>query len=294
MAETNLTKMNDLGEIKTIDFVEKFSANIKELLQLLGVTRMLPLSSDMKIQTYKWEVVEKTDAVAEGEDIPLSKVTRKKAKEFTVEWFKRRRAVTAEAIARHGASRAIDEADLKLMRNIQNGIKKQFVTFLGTNPTRIESTSLQKALAASWGKAATFEEFDGAPLVSLVNPLDVADYLGDTKVLADASNTFGMTLLKNFLGTENVIVLNAIPQGKVYTTAVENLVWAYLNVNSSDLGNLFADYSDETGFIAASRDRQLKNLTFESVFFGANTLFAEIPEGVVEATIKAAAPGVGG
>ncbi|HEL1563227.1 TPA: phage capsid protein [Streptococcus suis] len=294
MAETNLTKMNDLGEIKTIDFVEKFSTNIKELLQLLGVTRMLPLSSDMKIQTYKWEVVEKTDAVAEGEDIPLSKVTRKKAKEFTVEWFKRRRAVTAEAIARHGASRAIDEADLKLMRNIQNGIKKQFVTFLGTNPTRIESTSLQKALAASWGKAATFEEFDGAPLVSLVNPLDVADYLGDTKVLADASNTFGMTLLKNFLGTENVIVLNAIPQGKVYTTAVENLVWAYLNVNSSDLGNLFADYSDETGFIAASRDRQLKNLTFESVFFGANTLFAEIPEGVVEATIQAAAPGVGG
>ncbi|MCK4025911.1 phage capsid protein [Streptococcus iners] len=294
MAETNLTKMNDLGEIKTIDFVEKFSTNIKELLQLLGVTRMLPLSSDMKIQTYKWDVVEKTDAVGEGEDIPLSKVTRKKAKEFTVEWFKRRRAVSAEAIARHGASRAIDEADLKLMRNIQNGIKKQFVTFLGANPTRIESTSLQKALAASWGKAATFEEFDGAPLVSLVNPLDVADYLGDTKVLADASNTFGMTLLKNFLGTENVIVLNAIPQGKVYTTAVENLVWAYLNVNSSDLGNLFADYTDETGFIAASRDRQLKNLTFESVFFGANTLFAEIPEGVIEATIQAAAPGVGG
>ncbi|HEL2312244.1 TPA: phage capsid protein [Streptococcus suis] len=294
MAETNLTKMNDLGEIKTIDFVEKFSTNIKELLQLLGVTRMLPLSSDMKIQTYKWDVVEKTDAVGEGEDIPLSKVTRKKAKEFTVEWFKRRRAVSAEAIARHGASRAIDEADLKLMRNIQNGIKKQFVTFLSANPTRIQSTSLQKALAASWGKAATFDEFDGAPLVSLVNPLDVADYLGDTKVLADASNTFGMTLLKNFLGTENVIVLNAIPQGKVYTTAVENLVWAYLNVNSSDLGNLFADYSDETGFIAASRDRQLKNLTFESVFFGANTLFAEIPEGVVEATIQAAAPGVGG
>ncbi|HFI0402811.1 TPA: phage capsid protein [Streptococcus suis] len=294
MAETNLTKMNDLGEIKTIDFVEKFSTNIKELLQLLGVTRILPLSSDMKIQTYKWDVVEKTDAVGEGEDIPLSKVTRKKAKEFTVEWFKRRRAVSAEAIARHGASRAIDEADLKLMRNIQNGIKKQFVTFLGANPTRIESTSLQKALAASWGKAATFEEFDGAPLVSLVNPLDVADYLGDTKVLADASNIFGMTLLKNFLGTESVIVLNAIPQGKVYTTAVENLVWAYLNVNSSDLGNLFADYSDETGFIAASRDRQLKNLTFESVFFGANTLFAEIPEGVIEATIQAAAPGVGG
>jgi len=31
----------------------------------------------------------------------------------------------------------------------------------------------------------------------------------------------------------------------------------------------------------------LNNLTFESVFFGANVLFAEIPDGVVEATIEA-------
>ena len=38
-AEEKLTVMNDLGEIKTIDFVNKFSTNISELLTLLGVTR---------------------------------------------------------------------------------------------------------------------------------------------------------------------------------------------------------------------------------------------------------------
>ena len=39
MAEEKLTVMNDLGEIKSIDFVNKFSTNISELLKLLGVTR---------------------------------------------------------------------------------------------------------------------------------------------------------------------------------------------------------------------------------------------------------------
>ena len=53
MAEQKLTVMSDLGEIKTIDFVNKFSTNISELLQLLGVTRKEPLSADMKIKTYK-------------------------------------------------------------------------------------------------------------------------------------------------------------------------------------------------------------------------------------------------
>ena len=51
MAETKLTTMNDLGEIKSIDFVNKFSKNINDLLRLLGVTRRQELTNDLKIQT---------------------------------------------------------------------------------------------------------------------------------------------------------------------------------------------------------------------------------------------------
>ncbi len=68
----------------------------------------------------------------------------------------------------------------------------------------------------------------------------------------------------------NVIVMPSCP-GKIYTTAV-GLVFAYLNVANGDLGGLFADFTDETGVIAVSRGRHLNNLTFESVFFGANVL----------------------
>ena len=286
MAENKLTVMNDLGEIKTIDFVNNFSTNISELLELLGVTRKEPLSADMKIRTYKWTTDIDATNPAEGETIPLSKVTRAVNKEYQVEWIKKRRAVSAEAIARHGASLAIDQADQRIMREIQNNIKTDFFTFLKTDPTKVNGTGLQGALAQSWGKLQTFSEFDGSPIVSFVSSLDVANYLGDKAVGADASNVFGMTLLKNFLGMQNVIVLPNVPQGKVYSTAVENLVLAYLDVNGSDLGGMFADYTDETGLIASSRDRSLNNLTYESVFFGALKLFAEVPKGVIEATIQ--------
>ena len=53
MAEAKLTTMANLGEIKSIDFVNKFSKNINDLLTLLGVTRRQELTSDLKIQTYK-------------------------------------------------------------------------------------------------------------------------------------------------------------------------------------------------------------------------------------------------
>ena len=286
MAENKLTVMDNLGEIKTLDFVNKFSTNISELLTLLGVTRKEPLSADMKIKTYKWTTDIDQTSVGEGETIPLSKVTRAKDQEYQVAWIKKRRAVSAEAIARHGASLAIDQADQRIMREIQNKIKTDFFTFLKTNPTKVTGTGLQGALAQTWGKLQTFSEFDGSPIVSFVSSLDVADYLGDKAVGADASNVFGMTLLKNFLGMQNVIVLPNVPKGKVYSTAVENLVLAYLDVNGSDLGGMFADYTDETGLIASSRDRSLNNLTYESVFFGALKLFAEVPKGVIEATIQ--------
>lgn len=294
MAEAKLNTMADLGEIKSIDFVNKFSKNINDLLKLLGVTRREELTNDLKIKTYKWEVDLDATNPGEGETIPLSKVTRVVDQEYAVEWFKKRRVTTAEAIARHGAAKAITESDKRIMREIQNNIKANFFAFLKKKPTKVKGVGLQKALAVSWGKLATFNEFEGSQMVSFVSSLDVAEYLGDTKVGADASNAFGMTLLKNFLGMQNVIVMSSVPQGKVYSTAVDNLVLAALNVNDGDLGGLFADYTDETGLIAATRGREISNLTYESVFFGAMVLFAEIPEGVVEATIEAPAVVPGG
>lgn len=286
MAETNLNKMGDLGAIKSIDFVNKFGISINDLLQMLGATRKEPLTADMKINLYKWSVDMNKDAtVGEGETIPLSKVTRELDRTVTVEWLKKRRAVSAEAIARHGVDIAITQSDAKLMREIQNGVKKDFVDFLGTTETKIDTPDLQNALSKSWGKLQTIPEFEGQQLVSFVNPMDVVDFLSGKPVQADASNSYGMTLLQNFIGVDRVISLASIPQGKVYSTAVDNIVLAYLDMQRSALNGYFVDYTDETGLLAVVSERQTSNLTLESTFLGALKLFTEIPNGVIEATI---------
>lgn len=289
MAEEKLNVMDDFGEITAIDFVNRFSTSIHDLLQVLGITRQEKLSRDLTFRTYKWDVDLDQTNVGEGELIPLSKVTREKLDEHQVEWFKKRRSVSAEAIARHGRNIAVTQADNELMNKLQYEFETQFFTFLKSAPTKVNGVGMQEALANAWGKLTTFNQFRGARLVYFVNPLDVAEYLGSAPVMADASNVFGMTLMKNFLGVENVVMLNSIPKGKIYATAIDNLVFAYLDVRTSDLGQTFAQFTDNLGLIGVSRDVQQNHLTLDSVFFGANTLFAEVPEGVVEATIKAPA-----
>ena len=286
--------MADLGTIKSIDFVNKFGTSINDLLTLLGVTRKEPMTADMQINLYKWAVDMDTAAtVGEGETIPLSKVTRALDRTVKVEWLKKRRAVSAEVVARHGANIAIDQSDKRLMREIQSGVKTDFVSFLGTTNTKISATDLQIALSQSWGKLQLVPEFEGQSFVSFVNPMDVANFLSGKPVQADASNAYGMTLLQNFIGADRVIALGSIPQGKVYTTAVDNIVLAYLDMANSPLKGSFVDYTDETGLLAVVSDKTVSNLTLESVFTGAFKLFTEIPDGVVEATIAAAAPSTG-
>lgn len=278
--------MADLGTIKSIDFVNKFGTSINDLLTLLGVTRKEPMTADMQINLYKWAVdVDTAETVGEGETIPLSKVTRALDRTVKVEWLKKRRAVSAEAVARHGANIAIDQSDKRLMREIQSGVKTDFVSFLGTTNTKISATDLQIALSQSWGKLQLVPEFEGQSFVSFVNPMDVANFLSGKPVQADASNAYGMTLLQNFIGADRVISLGSIPQGKVYTTAVDNIVLAYLDMANSPLKGSFVDYTDETGLLAVVSDKTVSNLTLESVFTGAFKLFTEIPDGVVEATI---------
>ena len=83
MAETNLTTSTDLVA-QSIDFVEQFSGGIQTLLNALGVIRMQPMTTGSQIKIYKSEVTKVDGNVAEGEVIPLSKVTRKLANNLTL------------------------------------------------------------------------------------------------------------------------------------------------------------------------------------------------------------------
>lgn len=282
-AEDNLTTSDYLGDVRSIDFVNRFSTSIEELLRVLGVTRRLPLSQDAKIVTYKWETDLKTSQVGEGEDIPLSRARKVKDKEYTVPFNKYRKVASAEAIHRHGLTYAVNETDDKIIGEIQENIKQSFFEFLANNPTKQNAIGLQRALALGWGKAKSF--FPGNPrIVSFVNSMDVAKYLGDGKINSGPSTAFGFTLLKDFLN-QDVFVFDNIPEGKVYSTAEENIVFASQNVSGNDLARAFNLTTDASGLIGVTHSPVTRNATLETLAFEGSILFAEIPAGVVETTI---------
>lgn len=284
-AEDNLTTTAGLGEIKSIDFVNLFGYSIDELLQVLGVTRRMSLTKDQKVQTYKWvRTMAADNAVGEGETIPLSKIERKKDRDFVIPFHKYRKVITAEAIDRHGYDMAVNETDREILEEIQDAIKSQFFAYLGTAPTKQDAEGFQEALALGWAKAKSF--FRGnAPMISLVSAMDVAKYLGKAPIQSGPSTAYGFTLLTGFLN-QTVAVFDNIPEGKVYTTALNNIVLANKDVSSSEMATTFGLTSDESGLIGVTHGNTLNNLTVETVAVEGIQLFTEVLNGVVETTIK--------
>ena len=287
MVVENTNVSADFGKVATIDFANKFNDNITNLLELLGVTRKYPLSSDCVIQQYTWTTDVKDGTVAEGEVIPLSKATRKPKELKRLEWKKYRRKTTAEAIARFGVQIAVNDGNNEIKKKLQKNIKADIVKGLTEGAKEVAGGNLQKALATVMGNLQEIEQFDGEDFVYFANTMDVADYLGDNTVTPDASNVFGMTLYKNFLGIGNLIVMRDLPKGFVTGTAVDNLVFANLDMRASGVSGVFNLVTDETGYIGIGTENEMSTLTTDAVFLTVNTIFAEVPEGVIKAPVTA-------
>ncbi|EAC8477284.1 hypothetical protein JH67_03005 [Listeria monocytogenes] len=290
-AETGITRAADLGEVKAIDFVNTFSNSIADLLQIMGVTRKIILNQDQKIVTYKTSVEKKDGNVAEGETIPLSSVKREKDKEYEVSLKKYRKAVTLEAIRRVGKAQALDDTDNLLLYQIQNDVKSDFFTFLNTAPTTQSFSTLQMALSQGWAKTRNlFKEFGSVPVIHFVNSFDVANYVGESSISSGPSTAFGFSLLQNFTGQGSVFIFDDVPQGQVYSTAANNIAWAYQSLSGNDLANEFNLTADQTGFIGMTRGTpRTDNATIETMILTGSKLFAEIPAGVVKTSIVAGA-----
>lgn len=294
MPENNLIKTPDLGAVNAIDFVEQFAYSIKNLQQALGITRIHALSQGNKIQTYKFTVTKPTDGeaakgkVAEGEDIPLTHVSRVKDKDYSVELRKYRKAVTAEEIQRVGYEMAVANTDREVVRSIQKDVRKEFFDFLATAPTDLgKVATLQESFGKVWGKINDVFD-DDMDIIVFVNPLDAGSYLGNAVIQNGQSVGFGLTLLSDFTGI-TVMVNNSVPQGTVYATAKDNLNLAYIDTNG-EISKLFVNKTvttDQTGLIGIVEDDNTVNLTNQSTIFTGVTLFSEVANGVVKATIGA-------
>ena len=286
MFAENTINSADLARVRDVDFAERFSAGIDTLMKMLGVTRKIEKKAGEVLKVYKVAGTLLDGTVAEGEIIPLSKFNTTYEAIGEANLKKWRKETTAEAISEKGYGQAVNDTNAKMLRLIQNGIRSNFISFLGTGNGKANGANLQAAIAQTWGQMQVLFEDTAIEVVHFINPLDIADYLATAQVTTQTA--FGFTYIENFLGMGTVILASDVPKGKVYTTASENIVCYYINVSGSDMAQAFALTSDATGLVGIHTGAVYNNLTAETVAASGVGLFAENLDGIVVGTITGA------
>ena len=281
--ETNTILKSDLAKVRVADFNYQFAGSIKKLTEALGVTRKIAMQEGTTLKALKVTGTLQNGIVAEGDLIPLSKYTTEEIPMGEITLKKWRKGTTAEAIQKGGYDQAVGATTDKMVKDIQNGIRADFFTFLATGTGTAEGEGLQAALANGWGKLQTLWEDDAVETVYFVNPLDVAAYLGTAQI--SVQTAFGMNYVENFLGLGTVFMNSRVPQGKYYATAKENVVLYYINVGSSELGRAFNLYTDETGYIGISEYPDKDTARVMDLVMSGITFFPERIDGIVVGTI---------
>lgn len=282
-AETNLIKKTDLVRVREQEFAYLFQDGLQKLNALLGITRLIPKQAGTVLKAYRAKGTLGSGVVAEGETIPLSKYETEVVNFAEITLNKWRKATPAEAIIDRGYDQAVTMTTDKMLADVQKEIRKKFATALATGTGTATGTTFQSALANAWGQLQVKFEDTSISSVYLMNPLDVADYLGGANITLQ--NAFGMSYIENFLGLGTVILLSDVPQGTIYATAKENIVGYYIPVNGADLGEAFNFTSDETGFIGIHEEPDYSNMTASDTVVCGVVLFFERIDGVVKATI---------
>ncbi len=282
--DANTIKAADLAKVRDVDFTERFTTGIETLMKMLGVTRKIEKKAGEALKVYKVTGTLASGAVAEGEVIPLSKYKTTYTAIGEAALNKWRKVTTAEAISEKGYGQAVNDTNDKMLKDIQKGIRKNFVTFLGTGTGKANGVGLQAAMAQVWGQMQVLFEDTSIETVYFMNPLDVADYLGSAQI--STQTAFGMSYIQNFLGMGTAILASDIPKGKIYATAAENIVLYYIPVTSADMAQGFALTSDATGLIGIHTGPTYDNLSVETVAASGVGLFAEKLDGIVVGTIN--------
>lgn len=282
-AETNTIMKNDVARVRAIDFVMQFTGSLKKLIEALGVTRKIAVQEGTALKALKVTGTLESGEVAEGELIPLSHYETEEVAIGEAKLNKWRKATTAEAILKGGYEQAVGMTTDKLVKDVQKTVRTDFFNFLATGTGAASGNGLQAALANAWGQLQVLFEDDAVETVYFLNPLDVADYLGNAQVTMQTA--FGMNYIENFLGLGTVFMNSSVPQGKLYATAKENVVLYHVNVSSGDIKNAFALTTDETGLVGIREYPDEDHARVMDLVMSGVTFFPERLDGIVVGTI---------
>ena len=280
-AEANLIKKDQMSRVREIDFTRRFTGTIlRKLIEALGVTRRIPMIDGTTMYYYTTVGTLQDGNVAEGEIIPLSQYERVKTPIGDISLKKWRKAATAEAILKSGYDEAVRQTDIKLLQDVQTGIRTDFFNNLSAiEGTVVGASTLQMVLAKTWGNLQVLFENDAVETVHFLHPLTIAEYLGGANITIQQA--FGFNYIADFLGLGTIVMTSQIPQGQVISTAKENLIMYYVPVTSEAMRS-FAMTADETGYIGINSGYPTnERAQVESLVFSGIQFLVEYASGVV-------------
>lgn len=284
-AETNTIMKEDVARVRAVDFNYQFTGNLNKFMELLGITRKIAVQEGTTLKALKVTGTLESGVVAEGELIPLSHYETQEVPMGEAKLNKWRKGTTAEAILKGGYEQAVGATTDKAVKDIQKGIRTSFVAYLANGTGKANGATLQEALADGWGQLQVLWEDDAVETVYLLNPLDVADYLGSAQVTMQT--VFGLNYIENFLGLGTVILSSNVPKGKYYATAKENIIAYYVNVASGDIASAFNLTVDETGYIGIREYLDEDHARVMDLIMSGIDFFPERVDGIVVGTIGA-------
>lgn len=273
----------DVGKVRAVDFNYRFVGELNKIMEILGITEAIPVQDGAALKALKITGELESEPVAEGDVIPLSHYKTEEIDVGTIKLDKWRKSTTAEAIVKGGYDQAVGKTTDKMVRDIQKGIRKSLIDYMANGTGTATGTGLQAALAAGWGQLQTLFEDDSIETVYILNPLDIADYLGKAQITMQTA--FGMNYVENFLGLGTVLTSSLVPKGTYYATAKENIKTYFVNVANGDLKKPFNLITDETGYIGISETSNNERATVEDLVMSGVTFFPERIDGIVVGTI---------
>ena len=237
---------------REIDFVTSFGKNLQDLLDILGITRMIRKENGSALKTKEVKGTLQSGDVPEGNEIPLSQYTVEEKVFDTIKIDKYRKSVSIEAIAERGYDAAVQSTDEEFKSDLTNVVSDRFYAQLKAGSLVGHESTWQMAFAMAIGKVVNkFQEMKrtATGIAVWVNTLDVYKYLGAADITLQTA--FGFKYMKNFMGADTVFVTSQIPEGVVIATPINNIAAYYVDPGDSEFAKAGLQYTTDsaTGFI---------------------------------------------
>ena len=295
--KTNVTTTTQFTtQAREIDFVTRFTDNWDALRAIMGIMRPIRKAPGTKLVSYKASMdgeLQGGATVAEGDEIPFTKMKVEPVSYGDIEVAKYAKSVTIESVAKYGADVAVEKTDDAFIVALQNKVLGDFYAFLNTGSLSVTESTWQRALAMA--KAAVLDKFAGmdkdvTEVVGFANIMDAYDYLGDKEITVQTA--FGLNYVENFLGYSTLFLMpeKYIARNKVIALPVENIDLYYIDPGDSEFGKLGLNYTvqGETNLIGVHVEGDYSRATGDMYALMGMKLWAEYLDGIAVATVQAA------